>query len=159
MAVPRSVVNTRAMRHRHGYTLTELVVVLAVLAVLLGIAMPPVGRWRDRTAVRTARDELAAALAWTRMAAAASGGAALAVDPETGRIWIRTAGGSEWRDSPPINLRARYGVRFDPGAGAVIRLPYDALGIGRFASRTFTLRRGAAVAGVTVSAYGRYRRW
>lgn len=156
MAVPRFVVNTPAMRHRRGYTLTELVLVLAVLAVLLAIALPPVGRWRDRAAVRAARDELAGAVAWTRMAAATRGGAALAVDPATGRVWTRARDGA---DSAPVDLPGRYGVQVETGTEGVVLLQYDALGIGRATSRTFTLRRGGAVAGVTVSAYGRHRRW
>lgn len=156
MAVPRFVVNTPAMRHRRGYTLTELALVLAVLGILLAIVLPPAGRWRDRAAVRAARDELAGAVAWTRMAAATRGGAALAVDPATGRVWTR---GRDGTDSPPVDLSARYAVRVETGTDGVVLLQYDALGIGRAASRTFTFRRGAAVAGVTVSAYGRYRRW
>lgn len=156
MALPQFVVNTPAMRPRHGYTLIELLLVLTVLAVLLGLALPPLGRWRDRAAVRAARDELAGAVAWTRMAAAARGGAALAVDPVAGQVWTRARDGT---DSAPVNLSARYAVRVETGTNGVVLLQYDALGIGRMASRTFTLRRGDAVAGVTVSAYGRHRRW
>lgn len=156
MALPRAIGHRGAMRRRDAYTLIELLVALALLGILLAMALPPVTRWRDEAGVRAARDELAAALAWTRMAAVSRGGAALVVDPAAGHVWTRTADGT---DSPAIDLRARHGVELDAGSGALLVLSYDALGIGRAASRTFTLRRGDASGGVTVSAYGRYRRW
>jgi prepilin-type N-terminal cleavage/methylation domain-containing protein len=138
-----------------GYTLVELVVVMALLGVLLAIALPPTLRWRDAAAVRSARDELAAALAWTRVAAASHGGATLVLEPGTGRFWTRTGG----RDGEAVDLAGRYGVRVDPGTEATVAFHYDALGIGRLTNRTVRIRRGAAEGGVTVSAYGRYRRW
>lgn len=140
---------------RPGYTLIELITVMAVLAMLLGVAVPPALRWRDAAAVRSARDEFAAGLAWTRVAAASHGGATLVLDPATGRFWTRTAG----RDAPPTDLGAQYGVHVDPGTTGPVVFHYDALGIGRLTNRTVRLRRGSAEAGVTVSAYGRYRRW
>lgn len=143
------------MRHP-GFTLVEMIMVMTVLATLLGIALPPTARWRHAAAVRTARDELAAGLAWTRMAAASHGGASLVLDPLTGRFWTRTADG---RDSEPVDLQARYGVRVDAGSDDPVVFPYDALGIGRLTSRTVYVRRGSAEAGLTVSAYGRCRRW
>lgn len=156
MAVPRTMRHRRAMGRRDGYTLIELLVALTLLGILLSTALPPLGKWRDRAAVRAARDELAGAIAWTRIAAASSGGAALVVDPASGRVWTRTAAGD---DARATDLHARYGVKLDAGSTAPIRLHYDAFGIGRTASRTLTLRRGDAAAGVTVSSYGRYRKW
>lgn len=138
-----------------GYTLIELIVVMAVLGVLLAIALPPALRWRDAAAVRSARDELAAALAWTRVAAASHGGATLVLDPAVGRFWTHADG----RDSAPVDLADRYGVRVDPGSGDPVVFHYDGLGIGRLTNRTVRVVRGDAEAGVTVSAYGRYRRW
>ena len=143
------------MRHS-GHTLIETIVVLAILAGLLSIAAPAMIRWRDGAAVRSARDDLAAALGWTRLAAASHGGAALIVDPLTARYSVRVERGS---GRPSVDLGGRYGVTIDPGTDRPVVLRYDALGIGRLTSRTIRIRRGAAEAGVTVSAYGRYRRW
>ena len=154
MALPRDASHPGGMRH--GYTLVELIVVMAILAMLLGIVLPATARWRHAAAVRAARDELAAGLAWTRIAAASHGGASLVLDPPTGRFWTRTADG---RDSELVDLKARYGVRVDSGSEDPVVFPYDALGIGRLANRTVYVRRGDATAGLTVSSYGRYRRW
>ena len=140
----------------HGYTLVELILVLMLLGVLLGIARTATAAWRDRAAVRAAREELVAGLAWTRLAAATHGGAVLVLDPLTGRFWTSTADGT---GSRAVNLRRRYGVRVDPGTDAPVLFRYDALGIGRLSNRTVRIARGGAEGGVTVSAYGRYRRW
>ena len=140
---------------RPGYTLIEIIVVTAVLGILLAVVLPPALRWRDAAAVRSARDELAAGLAWTRMAAASHGGAALVLDPVGGRFWTRAGA----RASAPVSLTDRYGVRVDPGSEEPVVLYYDGLGIGRITSRTVRVLRGEAEAGLTVSAYGRYRRW
>ncbi len=144
-----------------GYTLIELLVVLSVLGVILAITMPPLTRWRDAAAVHAARDELAGALAWTRVAAVSHQGATLVLDPHTGRFWIRFGSVDA---GTATDLAGRYRVRIDAGAAAAadadpVLFHYDALGIGRLANRTVRIRRGKAEAGLTVSAYGRFRRW
>ena len=154
MALPRTVVHPRGMPVR-GYSLLELLIVLSISAVLLAAVAPPFARWRDGAAVRAAREEIASAFAYTRLAAAAHGGAELLIDPVTARVATRTGG--QWRDS--IDLGHRYGVRISLGAATPAVFRYDALGIGRATSRTIRVERGGVVAGVTVSAYGRYRRW
>ncbi len=139
----------------HGFTLVELLLALLILAGLLTVALPPVGRWRDQAAVRAARDELASALSWTRLAAASRDGATLVLDPATGRFWTERAG----ERTPAVDLARRYRVRVEVGTGAAVRFRYDGLGIGRLANRTVRIRRSDALAGLTVNSYGRVRRW
>lgn len=143
------------MNPRTGVTLTELVVGLLLTAILMSLALPPLGRWRDRAAVRSATAELAGTVAMTRLIAVGRGGAQLVADPSTDRIWIRDRDG---RTSALVDLGHHYGVDLETGGGTVV-LSYDVVGIGRLTSRTLRLRRGRAEGGVTVSAYGRYRRW
>jgi Tfp pilus assembly protein FimT len=138
-----------------GTSLIELLVALTLLAGILAIALPPAGRWRDAAAVRGARDELAAALSWTRMAAAARGGATLVLDPTSGRFWTEQEG-RHWRI---VDLAGHYGVRIETGTSRPVAFRYDGLGIGRVASRTVRIHRSGAEAGITVSSYGRVRRW
>lgn len=157
MAVPRIGAHPRGMDEREGFTLIEMVVVLAMLGILLGIAAPHGLRWRDAAAASSARDEIAATLARTRVAAVAHGGAALWIDGAAARMWITAADGD--RVTPAVDLAGRYGVSIESGAAVPVELRFDGLGLGRLTSRTLRVRRGGATAGLTVSAYGRYRRW
>lgn len=154
MVVPRPGTHHPPMRNRAGTSFLELIVVLALLGLLLGIAAPPALRWRDVLAVRAARDELAAGLATARATAIAAGGAALILDVSAGVFWV-TAGG---RAGHATDVGNRYGVRIE-GADGHVEIHYDAVGIGRLANRTLRFRRGRAEAGLAVSAYGRVRRW
>lgn len=144
------------MNRQRGTTLIELLLVLALLTTLLGVALPGVGKWRDLHAARAARDELAAGLAWARLAAVSNGGSTLVVDEVTARFWMTTPAGPV---GAAVDLGDRYAVRLELGAAERVALQYDALGIGRHASRTIRLRRGSAEAGLVVSSYGRVRRW
>lgn len=145
------------MNAREGYTLIELVVALGVLGILLGIAAPPALRWRDAASVRSARDEIAAGLARARIAAVAHGGASLWIDAASGRFWIAAANGADVIAT--VDLADRYGIRVESGSAGAVEVRFDALGIGRLANRTLRVRRRGATAGLTISAYGRYRRW
>lgn len=145
------------MTRSRGFTLVELLVVMALLSILLGMSVPHVGRWRDAVAAGGARDELLARLAWTRIAAASNGGAALVVDLERGEYRVELEDGTIARAGTP---GARHGVVIEsPGAQDSVVLRYDGLGIGRMTGRTILVRRGRAVAGLVVSPWGRARRW
>jgi prepilin-type N-terminal cleavage/methylation domain-containing protein len=145
------------MRPRYGHTMIELLAVLMLLSILLVLSMPGVARWRDAAAVSAARDNLAARLAWTRVAAASRGGAALVLELPAGRYRVELADGLAVHET---DLSERFGVTIrTTGPADSVVLRYDALGIGRMTARTLEVRRGEAVRGLTVSAYGRFRRW
>lgn len=156
MAVPHPSGYPRGMRHRPGFTLLELLIVLALSGVLLSLALPRLQHWRDRAAVRAARNEIAAVIATTRLAAIAHGGAVLMLDSVADRCWIVLGDGET---ESALDLHRRHRVDLDLGGTSFVSLRYDGLGIGRVASRTVAFRRGSARAGLTVSAYGRVRRW
>lgn len=159
MVTPQSGVHHGPMRAAHptpGFTLIEMVLVLLLLGVMLTVTLPPFARWRDAAAVHAARDELAAGLAWARVAAYSRNGATLVLDAAEGRFWTLATGEA---DTPATDLRARYGVRVEAGSAGTVLFHYDALGIGRLSSRTVRIQRRGAEAGLTVSAYGRVRRW
>jgi len=145
------------MRNARGYTLIELLIVLLVLGVLVAGGMPRFGRWRDAVAASSARDELAARLAWTRMAAASGEGATLVLHVPDGWYRIELGDGGTAHSA---GLGDRFGVVVQvAGSPDSVVLRYDALGIGRMTGRSIEVRRGNAVAGLTVSPHGRYRRW
>jgi prepilin-type N-terminal cleavage/methylation domain-containing protein len=138
-----------AMFNRRGFTLLELCIVLLIAGILSAMAVPHFGRARDRGAVRAAASELAGALAVTRA------GASLHIDPSSGSAWIQTAAGLRLSNAYP--LAERYGVRIETARAEIAVLRYDALGIGRITNAVIRCHRGAEVASVTVSSYGRVR--
>jgi len=114
-------------------------------------------RLAHRSGVEGARNEVAALLVRARRTAILEGGAVVVVTRDPPRAHLRTLGG-ETRAATP-DLEAAYGTTLEHGGrrnGVVLR--WDALGLGRMASRTLLFRRGEARAELVVSAYGRVRR-
>jgi len=146
-------------RRSAGTTLVELLVTLSLLAILAGLAYPPMRRGMDQLAVRSARDALAAGVARARATAISRGGASLVVDIAKARFWIEAADGDTL--ALPVDLARQYGVRLEVSGAAdsPIALAFDGRGLGRVANRTFSVLRGDAVAGLTLSTYGRPRQW
>ena len=138
-----------------GISLLSLVVALSVLGLVLAGTLPRVALLLDRFACHAARETLMAKAERARSEAGRHGAAQLIVDPDSSRVWIEVSGVP--RDM--VDLRDRYGVRvIRPRGVPPVRLRFDRLGIGRFASRTFQLGRGGAWATLTVSSYGRLGR-
>ena len=138
-----------------GHTLLEVLLTLAILGVVAGMAAPPLASALDGIAVRSARTQLIAFATRTRSIARLHGGARLGLDAGEDRAWIEYGGVA--RDTLDF---ADAGIDFilsTPAATRIIR--YDALGIGRLANESMELRRGRVSARATVSAYGRLRAW
>jgi len=145
-----------------GFTLHELLVVLAVLAVLAAIAAPAAAGVSDAVAARGARDATASLLSRGRAEAPARGGTYLSVDLGTAMATLRAGRpGAEGALLATLDLRHTFGAKVDSRGvtEGVVDLVFDAHGIGRVASRTLSFRRGGAEAALTVSSYGRVRRW
>jgi prepilin-type N-terminal cleavage/methylation domain-containing protein len=144
--------------HPNGFSLPELLIVVAVLGALLMIALPAVTGARAVFSVRAARETVMAAATRTRSLALSHGGAQLQIDALTGAVSVSTA------DSTIIehwSLRDLHGVAvtIEHSARTTALIEYDRLGVGRLANLTVRLARGSAVGGVTFSAYGRPRAW
>lgn len=142
------------MRMRHGFSLIELVVALLILAVMAGIAVPPLARMRDAIAVRSARAELAAAVAVARTTAVVAGGATLVMDVPGDAAWIQTPA---VQTHARYDVGTRYGVTLHNVRDVAVVLRFDALGIGRMTSSTVRIRRGTSEVALVVSSYGRVR--
>lgn len=134
----------------------ELLIVLALVAILGTIAAPTVAHSLDVMNVRAAREELFGLAARTRDVAVSRSGATLSLDlrNQVARII----------DGASVAVEELHLQKYDvslatDGRQSSIALRYDARGIGRMASRTIRLRRGSAEAGLTFSSYGRVRRW
>jgi hypothetical protein len=114
---------------------------------------PRFGQLLDRWAVLLARDHLVSLISQARAVAQVRGGADLVLETATGRAAIEIDGESV----ATLDLRPwRVSVSAGSGRDSVL-LRFDALGIGRIASQTLRLSRGAAEAQVIISSFGRVR--
>jgi prepilin-type N-terminal cleavage/methylation domain-containing protein len=118
---------------RGGVTLPELLIALSLIGVLLSIALPNFRSGLDALTARAARETAFALFSRARIIALENGGATM-----------------QFFTSADLLL--------DEGNESVT-LRYDAHGLGRMMSRTLRFRTRSAIAGLTVSSFGRVRRW
>ena len=138
-----------------GFSLAELVVVLVLAALLAGALPIHLGGLRDRLAVRAAREASVGLVARARQRAILTGGAELRIQEDPPRLTVPGGDAGTLR----LDLRAEHGVELEiPGPARRATVRFDALGIGRMASRTLRFHRRGAEASLTLSAYGRVRR-
>ena len=136
---------------RRAATLLELVIALAVLAIVAAMGLAAQSAAQDAHAVRAATRELVDLLATARELAVARGAAAVHLDSAAAVVRLRAPG------TPPGNLAlgVLHGVRLEPSRDS---LAFDGRGLGRGAANLrVVVRRGAAADTVVVSRLGRVR--
>lgn len=141
--------------NRRGTTLYELLLVLTLLGVFASIAAPSLKSSMDALTVRAAREAVFVLFARARTQALQHGGAEIFLSASADRIQLRTPQGIV---SDELLLAPRHVDLFVEGTDPVV-LRYDGHGLGRMMSRTISLRARDASAGLTISTFGRVRRW
>lgn len=144
---------------RTGLTLLELLCSLAIIGVLLGMVAAPIAHAGDVFAVRAARAVILNAAARARAFAIGHGGATLTLVAADGAVVIATRDAMRADTISRLGPDLRVSLAFDNPGLPEATVRFDALGIGRLASRTVRLSRGRISGGVTFSAYGRARPW
>jgi type II secretory pathway pseudopilin PulG len=144
---------------RPGTSLLELLLLLSLLAILGGMSVSVTARARDRISAHAARDAVASAISRAKTLARLHGSSRVQLDIVTGTLRIEAPAGTA--DGRAIPLSAEFGVQIsvDGASSAPVALEFDALGLGRLANRTLRFRRNDAEARLTLSSYGRPRRW
>ena len=137
---------------KHGFTLLETALTLAVASLLLGIALPAVTALKQGVSVERSAQELAAAHRRARAAAIAGGRPAiLSVAAQTLRITFVGAAQPHWSGPGP----AEAGVTLTESPRD---LRFSPLGITTgLSNASFTLTLGSARRIVVVSRLGRVR--
>jgi prepilin-type N-terminal cleavage/methylation domain-containing protein len=141
---------------RRGFTLSELAVVLAILAIVTAITLPRLQGLLDWIAVNTAAQDVTTAVAVTRYAAIMQGGRrrlviardSLRIDRWSGDSWVPH---ERWPGPD------RHGVALEVSNPVVV---FDPIGLAWGVSNTkVVLRRGVRSETITLSRLGRVKRW
>lgn len=141
-------------RRHGGFTLIEAVIVLAITAVLLGIAMPAMGRMLAHYQLITAQIELMASLQHARSLAITSGRRTLLCPSMNGRQcmdsvhWERGWAAGRYRstqasqlDGPPVLVHAGYARLIIVSSDGRTRIRFQPSGTAGGSNATFTLCR------------------
>jgi prepilin-type N-terminal cleavage/methylation domain-containing protein len=137
---------------RRGSSLLELLLALAIAGLLLGIALPRFGLFRDQLAVGEEAGRIAAAHRRARITAILESRAVvLTISPDSLTISTDIDSGTTWVQPGP----SAQGVTL---AGGSRQLTFSPVGITTgLSNSTFRLSRGAASRTVVVSRLGRLR--
>lgn len=144
--------SSRANSGRHATTLPELVVVVALVALICGLALPPFKRTFDRIQTRGAAREAMMAFFTARAHAIALGRrTTVMLDANGGRVVVLTAG-----DTLMVRpVSDEHGVTMTTTRDSMAFFP-DGLGLGA-ANVSVIFSRGNAVDTVIVSREGRVK--
>jgi prepilin-type N-terminal cleavage/methylation domain-containing protein len=157
MQTPCAPRSRTAARNRggKGFSLPELVLVMTILGLALGGALPAATRLRDRLAVVGARESVVGIFHRARIEAVAFGGASivLRVSPPGAELWAAGA----LRSSVPLGGDLDVDMTLSSGRERV-EILFDALGLGRVASQTIRFMRNGSRSGLVVSSLGRVTR-
>jgi Tfp pilus assembly protein FimT len=141
--------------NRTGASLIDLLITITLLGTLLAIALPSLRDTMSVLAVRAARETAFGMFARARIVAQQQGGADILLDPGADRIAIRSASGTLITEA----FFAPHGVDVRVDDPDTVTLRYDSYGLGRMMSRTIRFVTRGDSAGLTVSSFGRVRRW
>jgi prepilin-type N-terminal cleavage/methylation domain-containing protein len=142
--------------HREGFTIAELTVTIAIVAVIAGIGLPRLRRSLDWVAADAAARDISTALAVARATAAMQGVRtrvviavdSLRLDRWEAPLWVP---GRRWPGP------ASRGVTLEVSNPEVV---FGPLGLAWGVSNTrVTLQRGTNIEVLTVSVVGRVKRW
>ena len=135
-----------------GFTLLELIVVLALSAISLSVLLPAARRQVDRMAVLGAQEEVAGLFHQARALALARGSSEIVISSTPPRVQLLSV-----RDTfAGAELQSRYGVNIGLARGrSEARLRFGPLGLGQIASQTIRFRRGEEESLLVISSLGR----
>jgi prepilin-type N-terminal cleavage/methylation domain-containing protein len=132
----------RPARGRPGFTLVELVIAIAIAAILMAIMAPQFQRAQERRGAHAARDAVIRLAATSRMLAVERGRSVLMeIDPESRRAWAIAVGSADTLTL--IDLQREFGAQVTTDGGK-LTVCYNSRGYA-IGACSVGLNNGAAV--------------
>ena len=137
---------------RSGFTLIELMVVIAMMAIMVAVATPRIRSLRERSNLRAARDEVATAFALARSAAVQKGVKAT-ITLRNDSVWVKTETGQQVLPSRALNVL--YGATLKPDlANQAIQFDSRGFAMNRTTSTSYQVKVGTLSNTVCISKLG-----
>lgn len=123
--------NRAWLRHRLGFTMIEVLLVVGVAAIMFAMVIPRMTTIQTSSSLRAARQELTAAFAAARAAALQKGKTStLTIDGASARVSVLSGlNGNVVNVFGPIKLDTEFGVGLTALSGSPVTLNFDARGM------------------------------
>ena len=136
---------------RSGFTLVEILIVIAIMSIVLAMSLPKMGNMNDRNQMRSAKDGIASRIATARSTAIGTGRiATLYIAGDSMRITTGT-GAAEVTKGTIINLNRQFGVKVISSA---ITIPFDGRGMTSITGQRVKFTRGSLTDSLCISPIG-----
>ena len=138
-------------KHRSGFTLVEILIVIAIMSIVLAFALPKMGNMNDRNQMRSAKDGIASSMSTVRAAAISTGRiATLYLAGDSIRYTMGT-GAAEVAKGTTVNLNRQVGVKV---ISSGVTIAFDGRGMTSGAARKVIFTRGPLTDSLCISPIG-----
>ena len=136
---------------RNGFTLVEILIVIAIMVIMMSLALPKMGNMNDRNQMRSTKDGIEARLAAARAAAIATGRQSrFYVEGDSMRITTFN-GATETAKGTTVNLNRQFGTKVTSGN---VTIAFDGRGMTTNAGNIVKFTRGSLVDSLCISPIG-----
>jgi type IV fimbrial biogenesis protein FimT len=140
-------------QNRKGVTLTELLVVFTVMAVMLGVGLPRFNSMVDRAGVNSARDQVLSAINLARRTAVRRA-ATTTFNASGNQIWVTVdSSGTQVDVMKKMELLSNYKVTLTT-TGSAASIAYNSRGLASNADGTIGLTRNSKTASICITKLG-----
>ena len=138
-------------KHRSGFTLVEILIVIAIMSIVLAFALPKMGNMNDRNQMRSAKDGIASRIATVRSVAIGTGRTATFYLAGDSIRYTTGSGAAEQPKGTTINLYKQFGVRV---LSSAITIPFDGRGMTSGNGQVVKFTRGLLTDSLCISPIG-----